>query len=305
MIRDTLKSLAKPKFVLLNTLRYLFGVIDKRTLNKLCTPEERVFADAFLVDGYFLKNCKLYCYRILKLSKAHYKNYHISEDDALCIRSCCVILKKEVNISWDCKTLKELDDYISYISSNSAKQYMGRFINKKLTFLIRSYGLSYQDIIADMSYAAIMAIYRCYPRMQNAKHAENLMKHAIHNAGLGIIMHYTKSCRNLLYKDSEGLFQHKMQEISTVGEIPYFDANTDNARVIQEILAKMKKPESRLFLRIAVGQYDMLFSKYLGMDNRDYLEKNKYTSYLSKLRQYMNFDKKRVEDFFNRLRKRI
>lgn len=304
MIRDTLKSLSRPKFVLLNTFRYLFGVIDKRALNRICTPEEKIFADALLVDGYFLKNCKLYCYKVLKTNTAHYKLYQISEDDALCIRSCCIILKKEADTSWDYKTLKELDQYIEYISSNSAKQYMGRFINKKLTFLIRSYGLSYNDIIADMTYAAIMAIYRCYPRMQNAKHAENLMKHAIHNAGLGIIMHYTKSCRNLLYKDEEGLFQHKAQEISTVGEIPYHDSNNDAARSIQELLLKMNKT-SRHFVRLAIGQYDLPFSRFLGMDNRDYLEKNKYSKYISKLGQYMNFDKKRVEDFFNRLRKHL
>lgn len=307
MIRDTLKALSRPKFVLLNTLRYLFGVIDKRHLNKICTPKEKLFADALLVDGYFLKNCKLYFYKALKTKKANYKQYEISRDDALCLRSCCSILRKEVNVSWDYKTLQELDECIKYISSSSAKLYMSKFINKKLSFLIRSYGLSYHDIIADMTYCAIMAVYRCYPRIESDKHAENLMKHAIHNAGLGIIMHHTKSCRNMLYKDSDGLFQHKMREISTVGEIPYYDRKDldDTSKSIRELMQRMQKPVTKQFMNLAIGNYDMLFSKFLGMDNREYLEKARYSSYIAKVRKYMNLDKKRVEDFFIRLRKHL
>lgn len=305
MIRKTLSIVEHPKRVLLLTLQYAFRSCTKLELNAKLSKKEQLVANSLLASGQFIKNCKLYFYKCLFDGKANYKNFEISLDDAKILRSCVKLLKGKIDASWPAKSLEEFNQYLSYISSKELDQYMGRFISKKLYFLVSSYGLSYHDIKTDMISQALSALYKVYPKIESEAHAKNLVKHAIHNAGIGIILYHTKQCRNQLYIDSEGLFQHKVRDISSLTNIPYEDCNKDRndaIKIVNEITSKMVNKNSKLFMALATGKYHLGFSTYIGMDNRDYLDRFKYTSYIKKVREYLGIDKKRVEMFFNKLR---
>lgn len=302
MIRDRLKTASRPKYVLVLCFKYIFGLINKRQLKRALTPKDRTIAESLLADGYFLKNCKLYAYKILKDNKAHYKNYELTKDDAICIRSCISQLK-DVDISWPAIPLKEVDDYINQLLSSKLDIYMGKFITKKLSFLVKSYGLTYHDIKMDMIFSGINAIYKSYPRFESKLHAINIAKRAIHNAGMGLISYNTKSCRNQLYKDNDGLFQSKVVDISSIKALPTDDSSDQlMSHKSFELLTtsdKLLNKKGKRFINIALGKYDAEFSDFIKMDNREYIEHCKYSAYLNKVRNYFGLSQEETVEFLN------
>lgn len=302
MIRDALKELDKPKRVLVLCLKYIFGLVDKRFINKEVSAKEKAAVAKLLADGYFLKNCKLYTYKVLKDKKANYTKYSITKDDALCLRSCVSKLK-DVDTSWPAIPISEVDNYVNQLLSNKIDVYMGKFITKKLSFLVKSYGLTYHDIKTDMIFSGINAIYKSYPKFESDLHAINIAKRAIHNAGMGLISYNTKSCRNQLYKDKDGLFQSKLRDISTAAAIPVSDQKdelmTHKSIELLTTSNNLLNAQGQRFIRIAAGKYDADFSQYIGMDNREYVERCKYSSYLKKLSNYFGLSAEETEEFLN------
>lgn len=302
MLRDALKDLDKPKRILVMCLRYVFGLINKRQINKEVSLKERRVVDQILSDGYFLKNCKLYTYKVLKDKRAHYQKYDITRDDARCLRSCIKYLV-DVDTSWPAIPISEIDSYVNTLLSNKIDVYMGKFITKKLSFLVKSYGLTYHDIKTDMIFSGINAIYKSYPRFESKLHAINIAKRAIHNAGMGLISYNTKSCRNQLYRDQDGLFQSKVRELSTIATLPIEDNKEElvTHKSIELLISSntLLNEQGQRFIRIAAGKYDADFSQFLGMDNRDYIEQCKYSLYLRKLRKYFRLSIEETEEFFN------
>lgn len=302
MLRDALKDLDKPKRILVMCLRYVFGLINKRQINKEVSLKERKVVDQILSDGYFLKNCKLYTYKVLKDKCAHYQKYDITQDDARCLRSCIKYLA-DVDTSWPAIPISEIDSYVNTLLSNKIDVYMGKFITKKLSFLVKSYGLTYHDIKTDMIFSGINAIYKSYPRFESKLHAINIAKRAIHNAGMGLISYNTKSCRNQLYQDQDGLFQSKVRELSTIATLPIEDNKEElvTHKSIELLISSntLLNEQGQRFIRIAAGKYDADFSQFLGMDNRDYIEQCKYSLYLRKLRKYFGLSIEETEEFFN------
>ena len=302
MLRDALKDLDKPKRILVMCLRYVFGLINKRQINKEVSLKERKVVDQILSDGYFLKNCKLYTYKVLKDKRAHYQKYDITQDDARCLRSCIKYLA-DVDTSWPAIPISEIDSYVNTLLSNKIDVYMGKFITKKLSFLVKSYGLTHHDIKTDMIFSGINAIYKSYPRFESKLHAINIAKRAIHNAGMGLISYNTKSCRNQLYRDQDGLFQSKVRELSTIATLPIEDNKEElvTHKSIELLISSntLLNEQGQRFIRIAAGKYDADFSQFLGMDNRDYIEQCKYSLYLRKLRKYFGLSIEETEEFFN------
>ena len=302
MLRDALKDLDKPKRILVMCLRYVFGLINKRQINKEVSLKERKVVDQILSDGYFLKNCKLYTYKVLKDKRAHYQKYGITRDDARCLRSCAKYLV-DVDTSWPAIPISEIDSYVNTLLSNKIDVYMGKFITKKLSFLVKSYGLTYHDIKTDMIFSGINAIYKSYPKFESKLHAINIAKRAIHNTGMGLISYNTKSCRNQLYRDQDGLFQSKVRELSTVAALPIEDNKEELVmhKSIELLISSntLLNEQGQRFIRIAAGKYDADFSQFLGIDNRDYIEQCKYSLYLRKLRKYFGLSIEETEEFFN------
>ena len=303
MIRETLNNSARPRIVLIGCLKYAFGLIHKKALEKTLYKHEISGARKLLSNGYFLKNCKLYVYKILKTKKANYRNYKLEYDDARCLRSCISALQ-DVDTSWPYFTLEKIDEIISILATKKLDIYMGKFITKKLSFLVQSYGLTYQDIKSDMIYSGINAIYKSYPHFESDLHAIYTAKRAIHNAGMGLISYNTKECRSQLYRDQDGLFQHKMRDISTVGDLPFFD-NNEKVELHESLLAISNRSniKGQKFIRIASGQYDKDFSEYLGCaDNSTYVDQCKYSTYIRKLREFLDVTPSQANKFFTKIR---
>ena len=307
MIRELLSSSTRPKRVLIYCLQYIFGLHNKHVIRKALTPKEFELANKLLVDGYFLKNCKLYIYKVLQNSICinSYKDFGLSKDDARCLISCRKFLSS-VDTSWPAYSIEDLDECINQLLTHKLDEYMGRFITKKLSFLVKSYGLTYHDIKMDMIFSGINAIYKSYPKFESKLHALNTAKRAIHNAGIGLIAYNTKECRSQLIKDQDGLFQHKLRDISSIGEIPYTDRKDtiDDFDSLMHLLPHIGY-RGRKFIELASGRYDLEFSKFLGKDNVKYLDETKYSSYMKQIRSFLGVSNKEVSVFLEKVRARL
>ena len=121
-----------PIWVLSHCLNYVFGRIDKYELKRLC-GEEYLLANQLVKSGYFLKNCKLYFYWLLKHGQANYNDFKVHRQDANQLKRCQKYFK-QLDTSWPALSLTDFDSYISEVFSQKMSVYMGKFISKKLYF---------------------------------------------------------------------------------------------------------------------------------------------------------------------------
>lgn len=285
-----------PVWVLSHCLNYIFGRIDKYELKRLC-GEEYHLANQLVKNGYFLKNCKLYFYWLLKYRSANYIDFKVQKQDAKLLNKCKRYFT-QLDTTWPALSLKDFDLYISEVFSQKMSVYMGKFISKKLYFLVKSYGLSYHDIKLDMAAASMMAMYKAYPYFESKLHAINIAKCAIHNAGMGIISYYTKDCRSQLIREKDGTFQHKLRNIDTLSHLSAPDCFSHIDNNLEPIATKLDQSGQK-FMRLAIGHYDSDFSSYLGRDNTDYLDSARYNTYLKKIRAYMNLSQSQMQSYLN------
>ncbi len=290
----------KPKWVLSHCLNYAFGRIDKRELKYLCGSEYAT-ANQIVKSGYFLKNCKLYFYWLLKYGKADYKAFAITKKDAKMLNSCKRYFK-QLDTHWTALTLVEFSQYIDDIFTQKMSIYMGKFISKKLYFLVKSYGLTYHDIKLDMAYSSMLAMYKSYPYFESRLHALNTAKCAIHNAGIGIINYYTKACRSCLIKEKDGTFQHKLRNIDTLSNVTAPDCFAKIESSLDGVAAAFDA-RGQLFMHLATGKYHKDFSSYLGRDNSEYADTASYDRYLSRVTSYMNLSQEHLNQYYSILRK--
>lgn len=288
-----------PIWVLSHCLNYAFGRINKYELKWLCGQEYSI-ANKLVKSGYFLKNCKLYFYWLLKHNQADHKAFKVHRQDAKQLKLCRRYFKL-LDTSWPSLSLTDFDSYVNEVFSQKMSVYMGKFISKKLYFLVKSYGLSYHDIKLDMASSSMLAMYKAYPYFESKLHAINIAKCAIHNAGMGLISYYTKDCRSQLLKEKDGTFQHKLRNIETVSHLSAPDCFSHIDNSLELVTTVLDQPGQK-FMRLAIGQYDHGFSNYLGKDNTDYLDSARYNTYLKKIRSYLNLSHDQVQSYLSTIK---
>lgn len=290
---------------------YLFGSIGKYEFRARIGDKAKAKSVWSLVadNGYVLKNCKLYAYavyrnRTLGIPTSPAK-YGIHDADVKILRKLDLSHIKKPFKAYSVFDFDNLEG--SIISSKEMKAYIGKFISRKLIFIVRSYGVSREDIEGQLICAAMFAVRKNYPFYETDLHALNTGKTAIHNCGMGIIEFWTRTKRNALLKENGG-FQavHVSYDVlSNVGVMPEHDDELRlNMKSIQSLAGSMSKVE-QAFLRAASGAYDAGFSMFLGKDNRDVVEKLMYDRYLSLLSRYHRFEPDRQNALLGGLRKAL
>lgn len=271
---------------------YLFGAIGKYEYRARIGDKDKAKQVWSLVadNGYVLKNCKLYAYAVhanrnkgIPTSPA---KYGILQEDVAILRKLDL---SHINTGLKAYSIFDFDNLEgSIISSKEMRTYIGKFISRKLIFIVRSYGVSREDIEGQLICAAMFAVRKNYPFYETDLHALNTGKTAIHNCGMGIIEFWTRDKRNALLKENGG-FQavHVSYDVlSNVGVMPAHEDELHlNMKSIKSLSGSMSKAE-QAFIQAASGAYDAGFSMLLGKDNRDAVEKLAYDRYLYMLSSY-------------------
>ncbi len=270
---------------------YLFGLISKYEFRRQIGDKAEAKRVWSLVEnnGYILKNCKLFMYAVhvnrslgLPTSPAR---YGIINEDASMLRRFDL---SKVPVTYKAYSLFDFDNLEGALISKYMRTYIGKFISRKLIFLVRSYGISREDIEGQMLCSALYAIRKNYPYYESELHAVNTCKTAIHNCGMGLIEYYTRGKRNALLKEN-GQFQAVRVNIDSLNSVGHGPEHDEEHRVNLKSLVSVSQTMSsadQAFILAASGIYDAGFSLFIGKDNRDVVESMNYDRYLSLLSKY-------------------
>ena len=290
MLHPDIRRHATPVF------QYLFGIISKYEYRQMLGREEAKRIWSLVVDnGYVLTNCKLYMYaRLVARSQGLVVSpakFEIYKEDVRTLQSVdlsSVSTKHKVYSLFDFRNMEA-----AIFLSHDMDTYIGKFISKKLIFLVRSYSQKRSEIEASLKIAGLYALRKQYPFYKSDLHALNICKTAISNAGKGLIEYWTRDKRNALLREN-GTFQAVNVQYEVMHDLSVMPEHDDETRLNIQALAAFadKRPQvEREWITTAAGIHNRGFSFFLGKDNCDAVETLPYPKYLELLSQYLKVEK--------------
>lgn len=276
--------------------------------------EGRRIKDIARVNGYILKNCKLYAYAVHVAKSRNekipsYREFGVTEADSRILRR----LNLQHLGNYRAFTLKEFDSLLLHVTmGKDMLAFMGRFISKKMMFLIKSYSVSRTDIEAMLKEAAILAVYKQYPRYDNLLHFTNVAKASIHNAGHSFISFHTAKTRQKLRRNDDGSHESVDVSLSAVSVDLAIDDNAWHTRELKDSIATLVALEAKMstrvqdFIMCLAGQFNAGLSEFMEVDsNSEAVENMNYTRYLHKVQSYFGVNELQTRRLFDKLRKHL
>lgn len=287
---------------------YLFGRINKAEYKTAIGSKVEAKKIWTLVssNGYILKNCKLFAYavhsnRLISMPTSPAK-YEILKEDVSILRRINLSHIKPKYKSYSLFDYDNLEG--SILKSTDLKNYTGKFISKKMSYLMKSYGLSREELFGQMQHSALFALRKQYPCYESELHALNICKTAIHNSGVGIMEYWNRAKRKALVLDngSYQAVQIPYDSLVNVGVAPEHDSELRLNLQSLVSVAEGLPIKAQKFVSAAAGLYDPGFSMFIGIDNRDAVESWVYARYLENLRSYYSVSEAQTTNLFSKLR---
>jgi hypothetical protein len=292
---------------------YLFRRIDLKYFITYIGDREEAnrIKDIARNNGYILKNCKLYAYawHVYKTqggTKPSFKAYKVDENDASYLRK---LILKHVPDRFRAFTLVEFDKTMEHmLSSTEIKNNIGKFISKKMMFLIKSYGISRHDIEMLLQDAAILAVYKMYPLYETYTHFESIAKASIHNAGHTFITSSTTQSRQRLERNADGTFENLLVQTEVLVDLeapPEYSAHIkDSVQSLVQLQPKMSDKVQEFLLSCA-GHYNEGLTAFLKKPNDELAHVMDYQKYLEKVRKYYKITEEQQQKLFKKIRPHI
>lgn len=267
--------------------------------------------DIARASGYVMKNCKLYAYAC---HTARTKGDKLPTRSSFGIDAEDAPLLKRLNLRhlnpkhYRAYSLAEFDAVVAS-ALHDLRNYIGKFVSKKMRFLMDSYAEPRGDIEADMRGHAIASMYKQYPRYESYLHMINVAKAQIHNKGQSFITSSTTKSRNRLMVDAHGVPQAVNVQIDSVVEavpdaVSYANELKERLTALAQIENKLPE-RTRLFLMAAMGQPNAGFSEFLNCDNVEAVEAMGWERYMSKLHTFFNTTPARTAVVYDNINKLI
>lgn len=300
---------------------YLFHRIDQRQFLDYIEDkgfvEDRTEAlrikDCARTNGYVLKNCKLYawaCWSARELGRAlpSASSFEVDAEDAKILRRLNLkhLNRRNGFTRYSAYSLQSFDRMTAnLIASRELKNYIGKFVTKKMSFLMKSYGETRHDLETSLQEAALIALYKQYPRFDNEIHMINVAKAQIHNAGHTMITTLTSKSRQRLSQNADGSFEAVNVDVATLADVaapPQYGAMLkDRLQALAAVEHKLS-PRAKDFLMCAAGQYHEGFSKWLQVNNDDAADEWPYQRYMREAQKYFDVSAEKVERLYASIR---
>ena len=283
---------------------YLFGNITKNEMKESFRYADLDVTKVDLVQhGYLCRNCKLFVYALATGKALEAKHYGVERRDTKALT--WVAHHVDIDTSWcdpwNLARLEKNENAIVY----GLKTYIGKFVTKKMTFLIKSYGLHRHDIETELYCAGLWALHKKYPFFETSLHAINTVKTAIHNRGMDIIAKNTREKNQRLIRNKDGTFESVNVDVSVLNSLQApepFEMRYRDEREGLKSLQKVMNDRGALYISLARGEYNADFSDYIGLNNTEAAEEN-YDSYLRKVDRFLKVTPEERERFFGKLRR--
>lgn len=194
--------------------------------------------------------------------------------------------------------------------------YIRKFLYRKMSFIMKNYGVPFEDLTETVQERAIHNLRMNYPNWSSSGEMLAMSKSAIANAGHNVIKFYAATKRAKLDTSNQAVevSMEAMTEIAGDGfeytALVYSDLfergmeQIDAQLSLTSLMAKMTTlPNKKLFLSLLGGKYDYGFSEYLGCDNTGYSEYEDFEKLFDKACVYMGVTHTKASRFLKSLRK--
>lgn len=272
--------------------RYLFGLINKYEFRAILGKEAKHVWSQVVDNGYALVNCKLYLYarhvaKVKSMGVVKRSKFEVSAQDAKALGRVNLAGLSTKFKPYSLDSFRRLE--ASILMAPSLQVYIGKFISRKLIFLVKSYSQKRDEIEASLKIAGMYALRKQYPAYASELHALNICKTAIANSGHGMIEYWTRDKRNALLKEN-GRFQAVHVSYDALHHLSVNPEHDSELRINVAAISKFAdrcSPKNRDWVMAAAGVHSLGFSLFLGQDNRDLVETTSYANYLGLLSQYL------------------
>lgn len=317
MLTDKLALAGVPfEAVAANYFMYVFGAINQAQAVRNIGGNKKAVRELLRnvkYDGYLLLNCKLYAWAWYRHKHAgdprpRYAHYGVPYEDARFLRRLNL---SHLSLDYPAYSVDEMRDRVrSELTRPEAKAHMGRLVSAKLRFLIKSYGVTREELYSDLGGEAAHALYFQYPRFHSDLHFTNVVKTTIQNYAMSTIKYHTCEARQRLVTDNEGRFQSLIEglDVSAVftaeAPDPYMHHIKDQLTTIVELSPQMSEKVQSFILALA-GHHDSGLSSFLKKDNSEAADRWDYARYTGLCARYYGLSDARVERIFARLRNHL
>lgn len=301
---------------------YLFYRIDQKQFLRYIEDHDLVesraealrIKDAARASGYVLKNCKLYawaCWTARQLERPLPKasEFEIDPRDAKILRRLNLKHLEPARKGmprFAAYTLRTFDQQTAkMLASADLRNYIGKFVTKKMSFLMKSYGEKRHDLETQLRESALVVWYKQYPRFDTELHMINVAKAQIHNTGHTMITSLTSKSRQRLVQNADGSFDALQVDIAVLADVAappqYGELLRDHLEALASVEHKLGQ-RAKDFLMCCAGHYHAGFSEYLEVDNTDAVEDWTYEKYMRECRKYFDTTPEKVEKLFSSIR---
>lgn len=264
-------------------------------------------------DGYVLKNCKLFAYAhwyALKFNRTppRPRDFGVTLRDAQLLRRINLSHLKGKDVCPP-MSLEEFEQQTTAaIYGKETGVYLGKFISRKMSFLIKSYGIDRGDIEEELRSEALRGLYKQYPYFASEAHLRATARTVLKREGQTFIKFHTRKSRTRLQDNGFGGNEQTTLPLEAAAELATDTRQADATKeTLQALVALAPKlgPVAQRFLLVSAGHYDEEFSTYLGQDNRDAVERLSYTFYVKKLQTFLAVPDHRVQSLYRWLQPRL
>ena len=325
-------------------LKYTFRAISAtelatslRGINSDFSPKKVRLA--LLNNGSILKNVKLFTYASASYKGVPSHIFDISPRDEKIILHRLhndymfhKFLRGLLRQGYKPLTPKKMDRLVQdVVAGPEFTSYIGKFVNKKLSFIVKSTGIKPADMTQDLCSWGTYALYRAYPRMESFLHAINIAKQAAHNRGINLIMENTSQSRERFSKNSDGTFSsvnvplhtmltpngtnqpltqcnHLIVNLTGASAESMHVGNVQNAMELKlsiKIIYSKLPPRLQHLMRLWAGKHDVIFSEFLGEDNDEVYDQMNRKEYMLKCVEFLKVPERVAKDFYHTLRRQF
>lgn len=199
--------------------------------------------------------------------------------------------------------------------------YAGKFIHRKMGFILKSGGRSYAELMSEVMMQAYYGLLKTYPAWTDAGHRLAIAKVNIHNRGINIIHEETAGSRRFLHGNAKvgysavnvsldnfelGVGDVLLQESKVFsnldGSVGDDGVDWETKKALQELLmCATLAPKKRLYLSLLLGIYSEDFSAWLGKSNTEMATKLPFGRYDASVRQYLGIEEAAAHGFLQSL----
>jgi hypothetical protein len=202
------------------------------------------------------------------------------------------------------------------LMNNEIKAYIGKFIFRKMRFILKSYGVDKDELEGSLQERAIHNLRVNYPNWKTSGDMLAMVKSAVANAGHNLIKYYAATKRAKVDGENHAVEYslESMQEMS--GDAPEYQAMIyssafdraievmEATRGVESILENLKQANlngKRLLISILSGRFDLGFTEYLGKDCCEFAENSEFGPLLEAACGYMELEVPKAQKFLTSL----